>query len=78
LRYDSLALMAPYAAMVHAKALDLDANGEMAEYDFGRCVRIFRDAGYTGYYSAEFEGKGDQYAGTAANLGLLRKHLAAI
>lgn len=76
LRYDSLTLIAPYAGMAHAKALDLDANLEMPEYDFYRCVRILQDAGYDGYWSAEFEGQGEQYAGTAANLQALRRALA--
>ncbi len=75
-RYESLTLIAPYAGMAHAKALDLDEQGEMQEWDFGRCVRILRDAGYDGYWSAEFEGKGEQYAGTAANLTLLKRYLA--
>ena len=76
LRYDSLALMAPHAGMVHAKALDLDANLQMPEYDFARCVQIVRATGYDGWWSAEFEGKGEQYAGTAANLQALRQALA--
>jgi sugar phosphate isomerase/epimerase len=75
-RYESLALIAPYAAVCHAKALDLDENGELPDWDFGRCMRIMREAGFDGYYSAEFEGKGDQYAGVAANLGLIRRSLA--
>lgn len=75
LRYDSLTLMAPHAGMVHAKALDLDANLEMPEYDFARCVDIVREAGYDGWWSVEFEGKGEQYAGTKANLQALRRAL---
>ena len=67
--------MAPYAAVCHAKALDLDENGEVPEWDFGRCMKIMKDAGFDGYYSAEFEGKGDQYQGVVGNLSVIRRYL---
>jgi len=69
-RYEALALVAPHAALAHAKALDLDAEGNMPEWDFARCMRIMRDSGFDGYYSAEFEGKGEQYAGAQANIAV--------
>ena len=75
-RYEALALVAPHAALAHAKALDLDAEGNMPEWDFARCMRIMRDSGFDGYYSAEFEGKGEQYAGTQANIAAIRRALA--
>ncbi|MFN8483440.1 MAG: TIM barrel protein [Anaerolineae bacterium] len=76
LRYEALALVAPHAALAHAKALDLDADGNMPEWDFARCMQIMRDSGFDGYYSAEFEGQGEQYAGTAANVAAIRRALA--
>jgi sugar phosphate isomerase/epimerase len=77
-RYDFLAAMAPRAAIVHAKTLDFDAAGRMPAYDFARCVRIVADAGFAGYYSVEFEGKGDQIDGVRRSLALLQEIAAGL
>lgn len=76
IRYDSLALIAPYAALVHAKTLDFNERGEMPAFDVERCIRIIRASGFDGYYSAEYEGKGDQYTGVIDTLTLLQRCLA--
>jgi sugar phosphate isomerase/epimerase len=70
-RYDFLAELAPRASIVHAKTLDFDASGRMSAFDFGRCVRIMEDAGFDGYYSIEFEGRGDQIDGVKRSLVLI-------
>ena len=72
-RDDFLAAMAPRAAIVHAKTLDFDAAGRMPAFDFARCVRIVAATGFAGYYSVEFEGKGDQLDGVRRSLALLRE-----
>ncbi|MGH2460410.1 MAG: sugar phosphate isomerase/epimerase family protein [Chloroflexota bacterium] len=72
-RYDGLAALMPYALVVHAKTYDLDASGNVPEFDFPRCLQIVRDAGYAGYLSIEFEGKGDQYDGVQRTIELIRR-----
>jgi len=72
-RYEGLVRLVPYALVVHAKTYDLDADGDVPEFDFPRCLRIVRDAGYDGYLSIEFEGKGDQYDGVQRTIELIRR-----
>ncbi|HVC35786.1 MAG TPA: sugar phosphate isomerase/epimerase family protein [Chloroflexota bacterium] len=72
-RYAGLAAIAPHALVVHAKTYDLDASGNVPEFDFARCLRIVREAGYDGYLSIEFEGNGDQYAGVQKTIELIRR-----
>lgn len=71
-RYEALAGMAPRATVVHAKTLDFDASGAMPQFDFARCIQVMEDAGFDGYYSAEFGGHGDQVAATHQSLKLMR------
>ncbi len=71
-RYDGLALMAPQAAVVHAKTYDFDADGTFDAFDFERCLRIVRDSGYDGYVSVEFEGRGPQPEGVQQTIRLLQ------
>ena len=74
MRVDGLKRLAPYTKLVHAKTYDFDENGEVAEYNFGDCLRIFQDAGYSGYISVEFEGKGDQWEGVKRTIELIKKY----
>lgn len=77
-RYDVLAEWAPRAEIVHAKTFDFDDQGRMPAFDFARCVRIVNDSGYDGYYSIEFEGKGDQGDGVKRSLSLLAEVAASL
>jgi sugar phosphate isomerase/epimerase len=77
-RYDFLAAMAPRAAIVHAKTLDFDAAGRMPAFDVARCVEIVAASGFSGHYSIEFEGQGDQIDGVRRSLALLREIGAAL
>jgi sugar phosphate isomerase/epimerase len=72
IRYDGLALMAPRAAIVHAKTYDFDAEGRFDDFDFARCLSIVRDAGFDGYLSVEYEGHGDQLQGVRQTIDLIR------
>ena len=74
-RYQGLAAMFPYAAMAHAKTLDLDESGNERRYDFGRCMRIAQEAGYSGPFSIEYEDEGDAYVEVARSVALLRRYL---
>ena len=74
-RYDFLAQMAPRAAIVHAKTLDFDPDGQMTKFDIARCAQIVKSSGYSGPYSVEFEGHGDQIDGVRRSIQLLRELL---
>jgi sugar phosphate isomerase/epimerase len=72
-RYDFLAAMAPRAKIVHAKTLDFAEDGSMPAFDVARCADIVNRSGFTGYYSIEFEGQGDQIASVHQSLALLKQ-----
>jgi len=46
----------PYAKAVSAKSHLFDAEGNEAEMDFFRLMRIVLEAGYRGYVGIEYEG----------------------
>jgi sugar phosphate isomerase/epimerase len=73
-RVEGLKKLVPYTKLVHAKTYDFDENDEVAEYNFGDCLRIFQDAGYSGYISVEFEGEGDQWEGVKRTIELIQKY----
>lgn len=75
IRYEGLEKMSKYAAIVHAKAYDFDEQGEETTINFGRCIGILKRQGFDGYYSVEYEGRGDQREGVRKSLALLRKYL---
>ena len=72
-RYDDLQKVARYAAIVHAKTFEFDPDGEETTIDFSKCAQIFK--GFTGYWSVEFEGPGDQYDGTRKTIELIEKYV---
>lgn len=72
-RYRGLAMIAPYALVAHAKTYDLDADGDVPEFDFALCLKTLHDSGYNGYLSVEFEGKGDQIEGVQRSIDLIRR-----
>ena len=74
-RYAALEEVAPWAVVVHAKMLEFDETGEEANIDIGRCVNIFKDAGYDGYYLIEYEGPTDDHEGVLKSKALLEKYL---
>jgi len=52
-RYDAVEALMPFAKAVSAKAMKFTDNGQVAETDFYRIMRIVRDGGYTGYVGIE-------------------------
>lgn len=72
-RYDFLAAMVPRAKIVHAKTLDFATDGSMPAFDIARCADIVNRSGFSGYYSIEFEGQGDQIASVHQSLALLKQ-----
>jgi sugar phosphate isomerase/epimerase len=73
IRVASLQRLVPYTRLVHAKTYDFDRHGDMLQYDVRSCLRLFKDAGYDGYVSVEFEGTGDQWDGVARTIELIEK-----
>lgn len=61
--------------LVYAKTYDFDESGNMTRFDFGKCVDIAKKSGYTGHYSVEFEGRGDQVDGVKKTIALLKRYL---
>lgn len=53
--YEGLRKILPHARhLISAKALHINEDGTHTAYDFDRCMRIARQSGFPGYYSAEF------------------------
>jgi len=75
IRYEGLEKIAKYAVIVHAKTYEFNEFGEETTIDMKRCLDIFKKRGFDGYYSVEFEGKGDQREGVKKTIKLLRKYL---
>jgi sugar phosphate isomerase/epimerase len=59
-REEGLRNMLPYAAIVHAKVMDIDENGRHEAFDLDRCLQLVVESEYSGPLSIEFEGKGDE------------------
>lgn len=72
--YSSIAKIAPYAGLVHAKTHEFDADGRPLRLDVVRALRVVRDTGYTGPISLEYEGNnGDPWENTRRTLGLVEE-----
>ena len=56
-RYKGVEELMPYAKAVSAKSNVFDENGNEAQTDFIRMMRIVLDAGYRGYVGIEYEGQ---------------------
>ncbi len=55
-RYKGVEMFMPYAKGVSAKTNVFDANGDEANMDYYRLMKIVDDAGYKGFVGIEFEG----------------------
>ncbi|HVN78657.1 MAG TPA: sugar phosphate isomerase/epimerase family protein [Terriglobia bacterium] len=60
----------------HMKDSEVGEGGKVRTVDFARCFAIARTAGYRGYFSMEWEGKGEPYAGTQQLIDETLKNLA--
>jgi len=74
--YENIAKLGKAIKIVHAKTYEFNKEGEETQLDFGRIIAALKKAGFDGFYSIEFEGKGDAKAGVEKTLALLKKHLA--
>jgi sugar phosphate isomerase/epimerase len=67
---------------VHAKFHHIGENGEDEAFDYDRILRVFRENGYTGGYSSEYEGhwwnkEPDAFAELAAQQAIMRRYLGS-
>ena len=72
-RYLGVQELMPYAKGVSAKSHAFDAQGNEAEIDYRRMMRIVLDAGYRGFVGIEFEGEMPEFEGILATLRLLER-----
>jgi len=74
--YDAVTAMFQRAYNIaHLKDSEVD-NGKVYRVDLARTFAIAKASGFKGYYSAEFEGEGDAYAGVAKLIDAGLKYLA--
>ncbi len=71
--YGPLQRLAPHASIVQAKTYYGGGTFYDKDMDYTRIGKIFKDAGYKGYVSLEFEGKEDPHVAVPKSLELLRK-----
>lgn len=71
-RYKGVEEMMPFAKGVSAKSNDFDAQGNEAQKDYRRLLKIVLAANYHGFVGIEYEGTSpDEYAGIRATKKLL-------
>ena len=74
--YDAVTAMFQRAYNIaHLKDSEVD-NGKVFRVDLARTFAIAKASGFKGYYSAEFEGQGDAYAGVAKLIDAGIKYLS--
>lgn len=76
-RYEGLQTMLPVAAIIHAKTLDFDEQGNQDAFDFDLCMRLVAQTGFQGPLSIEYEGKADQYEGIAKSRDLILRYVVS-
>lgn len=73
-RYKGVELLMPYAKGVSAKSNVFNAEGDEANMDYYRLMKIVDDAGYKGFIGVEYEGKElSEKEGVLATKNLLNK-----
>jgi sugar phosphate isomerase/epimerase len=73
--YDAVTAMFQRAYNIaHVKDSEVD-NGKVFRVDVERSFKIAKASGFKGYYSAEFEGEGDAYAGVGKLVNAALKYM---
>jgi sugar phosphate isomerase/epimerase len=73
-RYQGTQEMMPFAKGVSAKTNDFDANGNEAQMDYSRLLKIVKDSGFKGIIGIEYEGNVmSEYDGIRATKKLLER-----
>jgi sugar phosphate isomerase/epimerase len=60
----------------HVKDSEVGGGGKLFTVDVAKCFEIAKASGYRGYFSMEWEGRGEPYAGTQKLIDLSLKYLA--
>ncbi|MFT5241577.1 MAG: L-ribulose-5-phosphate 3-epimerase [Candidatus Promineifilaceae bacterium] len=71
--YDRLTQLAPKTVFIQAKTYYGGGTWYTLDLDYPRIAKIFRDVGYRGYVSLEFEGREDHKTAIPKSLHMLRK-----
>jgi sugar phosphate isomerase/epimerase len=66
--------LARHAVILHAKSYGFAAGGEEKRIDYARLLPIFSAAGFAGPVTVEFEGFGDDLAGSLKTRALVLRH----
>ena len=75
--YEAVTAMFQHAyCIAHVKDSEVD-EGKVFRVDVGKTFAIAKAAGYKGYYSMEWEGQGEPYAGTQQLIDASMKYLTA-
>jgi len=78
-RYKGVELLMPFAKGVSAKSNVFDEDGNEANMDYYRLMKIVQDAGYKGYVGIEYEGRElNEKDGIIATKKLLEKVFAKL
>jgi sugar phosphate isomerase/epimerase len=73
-RYKGVTDLMPFAKGVSAKTRDFDTDGNEAQIDYAKMMKIISDSGFKGYIDVEYEGsKLNEDEGIKATIALLRK-----
>lgn len=72
--YEENAKLAPYAYHTHAKSITFDSRGEETTVDYGRVLKMLKDAEYKGAISIEYEGSEDEIEGVKKTRDLILKY----
>ncbi len=73
--YSELQKLAPLAVHMHAKTYAFNEKGDETTLNYRRIFRIFKDAGFEGTYSLEYEGEADEWEGIEKSLALFRRYI---
>jgi len=73
--YEQLERIAPLAVHMHAKTYAFDEDGDESSLDYKRIFQIFKDSGFEGTYSLEFEGEGDETDMVEKSIALFRRYI---
>lgn len=74
-KYKGVSEMMPYAKAVSAKSYAFDEMGEETTIDYGRMLKIVRQAGYSGFIGVEYEGDAlSEIDGIKTTKMLIEKH----
>jgi hypothetical protein len=62
-------------SIAHVKDSEVGDGGKLFTVDVAKCFVIAKASGYRGYFSMEWEGQGEPYAGTQKLIDLTLKYL---